>query len=162
VKSSELATLLQELYRDKHALRDRHVEGAKAVSIYEFNNTYQYVINREDVHLAWIRGAIVDAGAAVPAEWPAARVPEGRGEQRQRAIIEDDARAAQAFHDRWAPRLETVTHARHRNMMLVVLGEMLEQRRFFDQMLEGREDVLGRRMAGASTGGGVLPTRWVE
>ena len=55
-----------------------------------------------------------------------------------------------------------MTHVRHHNMIGVILGETVEHKRFFDQMLEGREDVLGRRMAGATTGGGVLPTRWVE
>ena len=65
--STQLQTLLQDLYRDKVALRDRHVEGARHVSSYEFNNTYQYVINREDLHLSWVRNALADEGIAEPA-----------------------------------------------------------------------------------------------
>jgi hypothetical protein len=47
-------------------------------------------------------------------------------------------------------------------MLRLVLGEMLEHKRFFDLALEGRDDLLGRRLPGASTGDGVLPVRWVE
>ena len=162
MNSSALAALLQEFYRDKHALQARHVEGATHVSAYEFNNTYQYIINREDTHLNWVRAALVDAGLPVPTDWPSHPLPGGKGEALQRAIIEDDARLVQAFHDKWAPRQDGITHVRHANMIRVILGEAIEHKRFFDQMLEGREDVLGRRMAGATTGGGVLPVRWIE
>ena len=162
MKASELSSLLQEFYRDKRALYDRHVEGATHVAAYEFNNTYQYVINRETAHLTWIRTALEDAGLAVPAETASSSVAGGRGAERERSIIEADARQLQAFYDKWAPRLSSVTHVRHHNMIRVILGETVEHKRFCDQMLEGREDVLGRRMAGATTGGGVLPTRWVE
>ena len=50
-------------------------------------------------------------------------------------------------------------------MMQVVLGETLEHKRFFDQILAGREDMLGRRSNGPGspgTGDGVLPVRWIE
>lgn len=160
--SAALIALLQDFYRDKHALRDRHVSGAQHVSSYEFNNTYQYVIVREDTQLSWVRHALEDLGAPVPTDWATLPVPEGKGSARERAIIEDDARTVRAFHEKWAPRAAGMTHARHRGMLDVILNEAIEQARFFDQMLEGREDVLGRRMPGASTGGGVLATRWVE
>lgn len=160
--SAALIALLQDFYREKHALRDRHMAGAQAVSSYEFNNTYQYIIVREDTQLAWFRSAIEDLGAAVPSDWPTLSVPEGKGPARERAIIEDDARSARAFREKWAPRVAAMTHARHRIMAEVVVNEAIEQARFFDQMLEGREDVLGRRAPGASTGGGVLATRWIE
>jgi hypothetical protein len=157
-----LAALLQEFHRDKLALYDRHVAGAAHVSAYEFNNAYQYVINREQAHLTWIGTAMEDAGLQVPAAAGAPAVPAGKGPDRERAIIEDDARQLQAFHDKWTPRLPGITHVRHAKMIRVILGEAVEHKRFFDQMLEGREDLLGRRMSGATTGGGVLPTRWVE
>ena len=84
-----------------------------------------------------MRAALDDAGVAVPADSPAPR-PSGRqGRGAQRAIIEDDARSVQAFRDKWAPRQDAVTHARHANMLRVILGEAVEQKRFFDQMLEG-------------------------
>ena len=46
-------------------------------------------------------------------------------------------------------------------MLQVILGETLEHKRFFDQILAGREDLLGRRMDGAGTGNGVLGVRWI-
>ena len=47
-------------------------------------------------------------------------------------------------------------------MLNVILGETLEHKRFFDQMLAGRDDLLGRRADGAGTGNGVIGTRWLE
>jgi hypothetical protein len=64
--------------------------------------------------------------------------------------------------DRWRGRVESVTNARHRGMLRVILGETLEQKRFFDQALSGRHDLLGRRADGAGTGHGVMADRWVE
>jgi hypothetical protein len=79
-----------------------------------------------------------------------------------RGILEDDARTLQAFVQRWRPRVEGITHARHRLMMNVVLGETMEHARLFEQAAAGFEDVLGRRTERASRVGGVLPTRWQE
>jgi hypothetical protein len=50
-------------------------------------------------------------------------------------------------------------------MMQVILGETLEQKRFFDQMIAGKDDLLGRRANGPGregTGDGVLPVRWMK
>ena len=47
-------------------------------------------------------------------------------------------------------------------MLNVILGETMEHRRFFEQAVAGRTDLLGSRAEGAGTGGGVLPTRWIE
>jgi hypothetical protein len=49
-------------------------------------------------------------------------------------------------------------------MMQVIIGETLEQRRFFEQILAGKDDLLGRRSNGPGspgTGDGVLPVRWL-
>ena len=43
----------------------------------------------------------------------------------------------------------------------VIIGEVSEQTRFFELALAGRDDLLGTRMPGASTGDGVLPVRWM-
>ncbi len=158
MKPAEQLALLQDFYRDRLALMNRHVEGAKIVADYEFNNTYQYIIAREEVHISWLRTAIEDLGGKVPTDIKAMPLPTGG----QPAVLEDDARQAQAFVDRWRERVEKVSNARNRTMMRVVLGEVLEHKRFFDQAKAGREDLLGRRMPGASTGDGVLPTRWIS
>jgi Mn-containing catalase len=156
VKPADQLALLQDFYRDRLALMNRHVEGALIVADYEFNNTYQYIIAREEVHIAWLRAAIEDLGGKVPTDIKNFPVPSG-----QASVLEDDVRQAQAFVDRWRERVERLTNARHRTMLKVVLGEVLEHKRFFEQAKAGREDLLGRRMPGASTGDGVLPTRWI-
>jgi hypothetical protein len=162
VKATELLDLLTEFYRDKMGLRQRHVAGARLVSDYDFNNTYQYVIAREDLQLNWVRDAVTDMGG-VPPDVPEPEISSnGRGGQVQTAILREDSDRAQAFMDKWKPRVEALTHARHRTMLNVILGETAEHRRFFEQALNGRTDLLGRRADGAGTGGGVLPTRWVE
>jgi hypothetical protein len=80
-----------------------------------------------------------------------------------RDVMDEDARDAQAFVDRWSPRVDRMPNARHAKMLRVVLGEVLEAKRFFEQALAGRTDLLGRR--GASLGpshGDVLASRWIE
>ena len=48
-------------------------------------------------------------------------------------------------------------------MLRVVLGETLEQKRFFEQARAGRTDLLGRRSEAAGVRvGSVLSTRWIE
>jgi hypothetical protein len=162
VTSAELAALLQDFFRDKAALRERHAAGAQWVSHYDFNNTYQYVINRDEVQISWLRTAIEELGAQVPDSWTALPVQAATGRDGQNAVIRDDVEQMRRFRERWAPRVRTVTHARHRKMFEVILGEAVEQERFFEDMLKGRVDLLGRRHATEGTGGGVLPTRWVE
>ena len=47
-------------------------------------------------------------------------------------------------------------------MLAVILGEVLEQQRFFEQALAGRTDLLGRRGQNLEPAQGeVLPSRWV-
>lgn len=161
MKATELLKLLQEFYRDKLAMYRRHVAAARLVSHYDYNNTYQYVIAREDVQLAWLRDAITDLGGTLEEVAEPAIAASGRGDEAQRSVIATDSDEAERFVDKWRPRIEAVTHARHRNMLRVILGETVEHKRFFDQALAGRTDLLGRRADGAGTGGGVLPTRWV-
>ena len=46
--------LLQEFYREKLALLLRHQAGARLIGQYDANNTYQYIINREETQLTWV------------------------------------------------------------------------------------------------------------
>ena len=159
MRSESLLAILKEFHRDKLALRQRHVAVARQVSQYDANNTYQYVINREDVHLAWLRDAIADLGGT-PEEGPE-QVVKASGSNTAKIIFGEDSKQAQAFVDRWRDRIETIGNARHKVMLKLMLGEVLEQKRFFDQALAGRQDLLGRRADGMGTRGKVLPTRWV-
>jgi hypothetical protein len=161
VKATELLALLHEFRRDKLIMRQRHVAAARHIPNYDFNNTYQYVICREDVQLNWLSDAISDMGGE-PDQVPEPQLPDSKGESAQSRLLAEDRDAAQAFVDKWRPRLEAMPNARHRSMLRVILGETLEHKRFYEQALAGRTDLLGRRADGAGTGGGVLGTRWIE
>jgi hypothetical protein len=153
------ATVLQEFHRDKLAAYLRHTVGARLVSQYDANNTYQYVINREETQLAWLTAAISDLGGSLPEE-PLA--PDRRGTSAS-VVFAEDAAAAQAFVDTWRERVDALRDVRRRRMLHVILGETLEQKRFFEQALAGRTDLLGVRSAPVGLRvGHVLPTRWLE
>lgn len=168
MNQSELQQILTEFAADRLTLLQRHEAGARAVSHYDFNNAYQYVINREETHVAWLQTALAEFGAALPAPSSTLAVPEvaKRGKKTDagafRGILEDDARHLGAFVDRWRMRVDAMTHARHRIMLDVVLGESLEHKRLFEQAAAGFEDLLGRRTGGVARQGAVLPTRWME
>jgi hypothetical protein len=162
VTAAELLAFLREFHRDKLTMRQRHVAAARHVAHYDFNNAYQYVIAREDVQVSWLSDAIADLGGEpeqVPE--PALQV-SGKREAAQTRLIGEDRDLAQTFVDKWRSRVDAMPNARHRSMLRVILGETLEHKRFFDQALAGRTDLLGRRADGAGTGGGVLPRRWIE
>jgi len=162
---TDLLAQLQELYRDKLAAMLRHQIAALTVGQYDANNTYQYILNREETHLSWIAAAIGELGAAAPEAEDPNRRPAGRGADAVRRVIEEDVRDAQALVDKWRARLPDISsaNARHAKMVQLILGEVLEQKRFFEQALAGRTDLLGRRadIVGPAIGE-VLPTRWIE
>ena len=168
MKHVELQQLLTELAADRMALLQRHEAGARAVSHYDFNNTYQYVISREETHLGWLLNALADFGVALPGPSKTLPVPPVPKSGRKmdaaayRGILEDDAAQLGAFVDRWRPRVALMSHARHRNMLDVIFGESLEHKRLFDQAAAGFEDLLGRRTGGVARQGAVLSTRWME
>jgi hypothetical protein len=162
VKPAEILHQLIGAYQDKAALRGRHVAVARVVGQYDINNTYQYVIAREDQHLRWLSDAIVDLGGAVPDAPAPQAVPLVKGEEAVRPVVGDDAQGLDAFVGAWRPRAATITNARHRLMLELMLGETQEQARLFHQAAVGRLDLLGRRTGGDRLAGSVLPTRWVE
>jgi len=170
VTPADLAAVLSDFHRDKLTMRQRHAAVARHVSDYNFNNTYQQVISREDVHLSWLEAAIADLGGT-PAQIDEPAIPQPHRFGRKvkdvsfLPLVAEDGRQIADFATRWRPRVAGMTHARHRGMMQVIIGETLEQKRFFDQMGEGRQDLLGRRSNGAGspgTGDGVMAVRWVE
>ena len=160
---TDLLGLLQDFHREKLTMLLQHQAGARLVGQYDVNNTYQYIINREEAQLTWVAKAIEELGGTVTDAPEPVRAVKGKRADAAHAVIEEDGHDAQSFVDRWRPRVEAMTNARHAKMLRVVLGEVLEQRRFFEQALAGRTDLLGRR--GESLGpshGEVLPTRWIE
>ena len=169
MKATELLETLRRFHIEKLGLLQRHVASARLVTDYDVNNTYQYIIAREEMHVSWVADAVADLTTALGQAGAAAEdVPEpavnvsGKGAAAQVTLIGQDRDGAQAFVDKWRPIVASLTHARHRTMLNVVLDETLEHKRFFEQAAAGRTDLLGRRDAGAGTGGEVLPVRWIE
>ena len=154
--------LLQAFHNEKLGLLLTHQAGARWIGRYNFNNAYQYLIEREEAHVSWLARAVTEMGGALATPAGPDRKPARQGDEAERAIMNEDARDAQAFVDRWRAPVEALTHARHRTMLRVILGETLEHKRFFQQAAAGQEDLLGRRMAGAGTPGHVIDERWIE
>ena len=141
----------------------QHQAGSRLIGQYDANNTYQYIINREDAQLSWIATAITELGGTVSDASEPVRAAKGKAASAALAIIEEDGGDAQRFVDRWRPRVDGMDNARHAKMLRVILGETLEQKRFFDQALAGRHDLLGRRAEHLEPASGeVLPSRWIE
>jgi hypothetical protein len=167
VKQTELLQILTPFAAERLALLQRHEAGAQVVSHYDFNNAYQYVINREETHVEWLRSALTDAGAAMPSASATLIVPEVPKAKKVvpssfRAVLDDDVRGLTGFVERWRPKVAAMTDDRHRIMLNVVLGESMEHARLFEQAAAGFEDLLGRRTGGVARQGGVLPQRWQE
>jgi hypothetical protein len=166
---TDLPLLLADVAAERLALLERHEASARIVSNYDFNNTYQYVISREETQLGWVQNALAEYGTVLPsagsAALPAPEAPKAKKKVEAgtfRSILDDDARYLGAFVEKWRPRVEHMTHARHRTMLNVILGESLEHKRLFEQAAAGFEDLLGRRTGGVARVGDVLPTRWLE
>jgi hypothetical protein len=168
MQPQELRNLLTEFAAERLALLVRHEAGARVVSHYDFNNAYQYVIAREETQVTWLQGALEELDAALPPPGPEIAVPPVPKTKRTadpaafRGVLEDDATRLAAFVERWRTRVESMTHARHRTMLGVIIGESVEHERLFRQAASGLEDVIGRRAPGSARVGAVLCTRWME
>ena len=168
MKQDELQQVLTAFAAERVAILERHEAGARAVSHYDFNNAYQYVISREETHLQWLQAALAEFGAALPRPSATLAVPEipksrkGSEASAFTTVLEDDGHQLAAFIERWKARVDGMSHARHRKMLDVILGESREHQRLFEQAAAGMEDVLGKRTGGVARQGGVLPMRWME
>lgn len=158
VKPAELLALLQECYRDRLRLMTDHQASARQVGQYHLNNTYQYVIAREETHLRWVADAIARLRGRAPDAQPA----EARAPSSEQQVIQADLEREHRFVDRWQPRIRQVTNARERRMLDVILGESLEHAHFFAEALAGDTELLGRSITGAGQRGTVIADRWLE
>ncbi len=159
--SSELQHLIRDFYLARLALLMRHEEVARQIADYDINNAYQYMIAREETHVSWLQRALLDVGGTIPAD-PARPSIAASGKDGWKTLAADDARANAQFVETWRPKVETVTHARHRGMLKVVLGEMLEHKRLMEQAASGRDDLIGTHLAINDRRGVVASTRWME
>ena len=149
MKPTELITLLQECYTERLSQYERHRAVAAHVGQYDANNTYQYVINREEMHLSWLADALKERGAPLPPAPAGPSITMERGKEAWRSLVSEDAQRGRQFLDTWRPRVEALTHARNQTMLRLMLGEVAEQVRFFDQAAQGQDDLLGRSTDGA-------------
>jgi hypothetical protein len=163
VTPGDLQQLLRDFYVDRLALLMRHEAAARLVTDYDVNNAYQYIISREETHVSWLQHALFDDGHEFPPD-PAAQplAPTRKGADVVRELAGEDARGNQQFVERWRDRIEHVSNARHKGMLQVILGEMLEHRRIFEQAGEGRTDIIGKALDIHVRRGKVLAERWVE
>jgi Mn-containing catalase len=159
VSAPSLADLIRDCYLERVSLLMRHEDVARIIPDYDINNAYQYIIAREETHLSWLQHALLDLGAASPADPARGTLPSVKGDA-WKGLAADDARANQQFVEKWRPKVETVTHARHQGMLKVILGEMLEHKRLFDQAAAGRRDLIGTSLAINDHSGSVMTDRW--
>jgi len=158
VSPAELQKLLIDFHRETLELFNTRQVNSQSVAAYDANNGYQQVLGRQEVHLRWLSDAIADLGGAA-VELPPPQVTGKTSRESARSIIERDAAGQQAFIDRWTPRIPTVTNARNRKMLELILGEMKEHLRVLQQAAESRADLLGRHSDGKVLRGTVLAVR---
>lgn len=163
VTSTELQQLLRTFYLERLSLLMQHESAARYVSDYDVNNAYQCIINREETHVSWLQQALLDVGAEIAGDPPVPDVkPTRKGNDAVLELAANDAHANQQFVAKWRDPVEAVTNARHQGMLRVILGEMLEHRRLFEQAAEGRTDIIGTHLAINERRGKVIDRRWIE
>ncbi len=154
-----LADLIRDFLIERTSLLMRHEDVAQQVPDYDINNAYQYIVAREETHLSWLQHALLDLGAALPADPARQTVAVGKGDA-WKTLASEDARANARFVDQWRAKVDEISNARHKGMLKVVLGEMLEHKRLFDQAAEGRKDLIGSSLAINDHSGVVMGARW--
>jgi hypothetical protein len=161
VSEQPLADLIRDCYLERVKLLMRHEDVAQVITDYDANNAYQYIINREQTHLSWLQHALLDVGAGLaadPSRGPALGTVKGDA---WKSLCDEDARANARFVETWRPKVDTVTHARHKGMLRVILGETLEHKRLFEQAAAGRKDLIGKSLEINDHSGDVMSARFV-
>lgn len=154
-----LAELIRDFYLERVSLLMRHEDVAQLVTDYDINNAYQYIIAREQTHLSWLQHALLALGAQLVND-PARGAPLSAKGDAWKSLAADDARSATQFVGKWRAKVEVVSNARQKGMLKVILGEMLEHARLFDQAAAGRTDLIGTSLAINDHPGVVMANRW--
>jgi Mn-containing catalase len=160
VSAPSLADLIRDFYLERVAQLMRHEDVAVTVTDYDINNAYQYIIAREQTHLSWLQHALLDLGAPLPAD-PARGTKLSVKGDAWKSLAGDDAKSNAQFVEKWRPQVERVINARHKGMLNVILGEMLEHKRLFDQAAQGRRDLIGKSLEINEHKGDVMGARFV-
>jgi hypothetical protein len=159
VSEQPLPELIRDMYLERVSLLMRHEDVAQVIGDYDINNAYQYMIAREQTHLSWLQHALLDLGAKLVGDPSRGPALSAKGDA-WKSLAADDALANGRFVDKWRPKVETVTHARHKGMLKVIFGEMLEHKRLFEQAASGRQDLIGKSLAINDHSGVVMANRW--
>jgi len=159
VSAQTLAELIRDMYLERVSLLMRHEDVAQVVTDYDINNAYQYMIAREQTHLSWLQHALLDLGAPLVNDPPRGAAVSARGDS-WKSLAADDALANAQFVEKWRPKIETITNARHKGMLQVILGEMLEHKRLFDQAASGNKNLIGKSLEINDHSGAVMADRW--
>ena len=160
---AELQQLIRTFYLERLLLLMQHEAAARFIFDYDVNNAYQNIINRDETHIAWLQNALIDVGLEIPPDPARPDIrPSKKGKDGMLELCANDARANRDFVEKWRPRIEQVTHARHKGMLRVVIGEMIEHQRLFEQAAEGRTDIIGKALPINERRGKVIDTRWIE
>jgi hypothetical protein len=159
VSAQTLAELIRDMYLERVSLLMRHEDVAQVVTDYDINNAYQYMIAREQTHLSWLQHALLDLGAPLVNDPPRGAAVSARGDS-WKSLAADDALANAQFVEKWRPKIETITNARHKGMLKVILGEMLEHKRLFDQAASGNKNLIGKSLEINDHSGAVMADRW--
>ena len=155
-----LAELIRDFYLERVSHLMRHEDVAQLVTDYDINNAYQYIIAREQTHLSWLQHALLDLGAKLvddPARGPKL---SAKGDA-WKSLAGEDGTANKQFVQKWRPKVEGVSNARHKGMLKVILGENLEHARLFEQAAAGRRDLIGTSLAINEHHGAVMADRFV-
>jgi hypothetical protein len=159
VSEQTLAELIRDFYLERVAQLMRHEDVARTITDYDINNAYQYIIAREQTHLSWLQHALLDLGAKLVDDPARGSTLSAKGDS-WKSFASEDARANTQFVDKWRPKVESVSNARHKGMLKVILGENLEHARLFEQAAEGRRDLIGISLAINDHPGKVMANRW--
>lgn len=157
--TSNLADLIRDFLIERTGLLMRHEDVARQIPDYDINNAYQYIVAREQTHLSWLQHALLDLAAPLPADPARQAVAAGKGDA-WKALAADDARDNAKFVEKWRARVDGISHARHKGMLKIVLGEMLEHKRLFDQAAAGNKNLIGTSLAINDHSGVVMSDRW--
>jgi hypothetical protein len=160
VSAQSLADLIRDFYLERVAQLMRHEDVAVTVTDYDINNAYQYIIAREQTHLSWLQHALLDLGAPLPNDPSRGAKLSVKGDG-WKSLAGEDAQSNARFVEKWRPQVETVTNARHKGMLKVILGEMLEHKRLFEQAAQGRRDLIGTSLEINDHSGDVMSARFV-
>jgi Mn-containing catalase len=160
VSEPTLADLIRDIYLERVSLLMRHEDVATVITDYDINNAYQYIIAREETHLSWLQHALLDLGAKLASDPARGATLTAKGDA-WKSFAAEDAAANARFVEKWRPKVETISNARQKGMLKIILGEMLEHKRLFDQAASGNRELIGKSLEINDHSGSVMPVRFV-